>query len=51
MRLIGSAPGFVSIVGFVAVLKDAGTVPDRKDEWMMEIRGPREGRQALIRTI
>ena len=52
LRLVGSAPGFFSIGVIAAVLKDAGTVPDAREEWMMaEMRGIREGRQALTRTV
>lgn len=35
-----------------AVLKDVGTVSVMREEWMMaEIRGAREERQALTRTV
>lgn len=52
LRLEGSAPGFVSIGVIAAVLKDVGTVTVVREEWMMaEMRGTREGREALTRTV
>ena len=35
LKLVGSAPGFFSIGVIAAVLKDAGTVPDVREKWMM----------------
>ena len=50
LRLEGSVPGFFRIGVIAAVLKDEGTVPVEREEWMIsEIRGTREGRQCLTR--
>ena len=48
LKLEGSAPGFFSFGVIAAVLKVVGKVPVVREEWMMaEMRGTREGRQAL----
>ncbi len=44
----GVGARFFKIGVMAAVLKDVGTVPVVREEWMMaEMRGTREGRQAL----
>ena len=52
LKLEGSAPGFFSIGVIAAVLKVVGKVPVVREEWMMaEMRGAREGRQALASCV
>ena len=52
LKLEGSAPGFFRIGVMAAVLKDVGTVPVVREEWMIaEMRGIREGREALTRCV
>ena len=52
LKLEGSAPGFFKIGVMAAVLKDVGTVPVVRKEWMIaEMRGTREGRQALTSCV
>lgn len=48
----GSAPIFFKIGVIAAVLKDVGTVPVVREEWMIaEMRGTREERQALTSCV
>lgn len=50
LRLLGSEPGFFNIGVTAADLRDDGTEPDVREEWMMAvIRGSREGREAITR--
>ena len=44
--------GFFRIGVIASVLNDEGTIPVVREEWMMaEMRGAREGRQDLTRTV
>ena len=48
--MFGSVPGFFSIGDTAADLRDEGTEPEDREEWMMAvIRGSREGREAITR--
>lgn len=48
--MLGSKPGFFSIGVTAADLRDDGTEPEVREEWMMAvIRGSREGREAITR--
>lgn len=52
LKVLGSTSVFFSIDVIAATLKEAGTVPEVSEEWIMaDIRGRREGRQALTRTV
>ena len=52
LKLEGSAPAFFRIGVMAAVFNDVGTVPVVREEWMMaEMRGTREGRQALTSCV
>ena len=52
LKLEGSAPGFFRIGVMAAVLKDVGTVPVVREEWMSaKMRGIREGREDLNRCV
>ena len=52
LKLEGSVPVFFRIGVMAAVLKDVGTVPVVREEWMMaEIRGTREGREVLTSCV
>ena len=52
LKLEGSAPGFFRIGVMAAALKDVGTVPVVREEWMMaEMRGTSEGEQALTSCV
>ena len=47
--MLGSEPVFFNIGVTAADLRDGGTEPDDRDEWMMVvIRGSREGREAIL---
>ena len=48
LGLSGSRPGFLSIGVMAATLKEEGTVPDVREEFMITIiSGLRQGRQCL----
>lgn len=48
LKLLGSKPGFFSVGVTTADLKDDGTIPEVRQEWMMAVRrGSREGREAM----
>ena len=48
--MLGSKPGFFNNGVTAAVLRDGGTEPEVREEWMMAvIRGSREGREAITR--
>ena len=50
LRILGSEPGFFRVGVTAAVLKDRGTEPEVREEWIMAvIRGNREGREAMTR--
>lgn len=52
LRLLGLAPGFLSAGVTAAVLRDEGTIPEVREEWVMDVmRGAREGAAALTRTV
>ena len=52
LKSFGSEPGFFSIGLTAADLKSAGTIPVDSEEWMMvDMRGNRQGRQDLTRTV
>ena len=52
LRLLGSEPGFLSIVVTAAVLRAEGTTPVVREECIKSvIRGDREGRVALTRIV
>ena len=52
LRSVGSAPGFFRMGVIAADFKGAGTVPVVREEWMIaEMRGIREGRQAITRSV
>ena len=52
MKLLGSEPDFFRMGLIAADLKIAGTIPVDSEEWVMaDIRGSREERQDLTRTV
>ena len=52
LRLLGSAPGVLSMGVIAAVLKEEGTRLELREECMMDvIRGERDGRQPLTKTV
>lgn len=52
MKSFGSRPGFFRIGVTAAILRDEGTVPEMREEWIMSVmRGDREGREVLIRGV
>ena len=52
LKLEGSSPGFFRIGVMAAVLKDVGTVPAVREEWMIaQMRGIKKGREALTRCV
>ena len=52
LRLLGSAPGFLSIGVTAAVLRGEGTIPVVREEWIMCVmRGAKEGTVALTRAV
>ena len=51
LKSLGSDPGFFFMGIIAVVLKGVGTIPVVREELMMsDMRGSREGRQALTRT-
>lgn len=52
LNWLGSAPGFLSIGVIAADLRDDGTRPEVREEWMMAvIKGDRRGRQAFTKVV
>ncbi len=52
MKSLGSEPGFFRMGLTAADLKGVGTIPEDSEEWIMaDMRGSREGRQDLTRTV
>lgn len=52
LRLLGSAPGFLSIGLTAAVLRGKGTIPVVREEWITCVmRGAREGMVALTKAV
>ena len=52
LKSLGSEPGFLRQGLTAAHLKEAGTIPVDSEEWIMaDMRGSREGRQDLTRTV
>ena len=50
LKMLGSKPGFFNSGVTAADLRDDGTEPEVREEWMMAvIRGSREGREAITR--
>ena len=49
--MLGSDPGFFGMGVTAAVLKAEGTIPDEREEWMIEdMRGSREEEQDLTKV-
>ena len=51
LKSLGSEPGFFRKGLTAADLNRAGTIPVDSEEWMSDMRGSREGRQDLTRTV
>lgn len=52
LKLLGSAPGFLSIGVIAADFKAEGTIPEVREECiMLVIREAREGKQAFTKMV